>query len=398
MRLAAIICGFTLLAAQSGFAQTDFSGSWKLNTERSDIRAMPVAPAGFVKVEQSANSLTVTMSEREGAPSTVGVLSLTYGKREKSRVGEYAWNSGTKWEGAALLVNILVTGPQDYSQDERWERSRDGRRLTIERTIGRRGVEVESVLVYEDPNAAVLTTREPDPAPLVTEKRPASIDTHKDTSETYTDASPRDAAPRETQPSREYVVTTGTRILTRLTNSVDTKRTVTGDKLYLQTAAPIFIDRQLVIPAGSYITAVVTEAERAGRVKGKSALNLRFESLTLPNGVSRDFRSRAGSVDTKGNLDRTEGRISGESNKGKDAATVAKTTAAGTGVGAIVGAAAGHVGMGAGIGAAAGALGGLAGVLGSRGADVVLPAGTTMEMVLDRDLRYSPEELAGRMR
>ena len=48
------------------------------------------------------------------------------------------------------------------------------------------------------------------------------------------------------------------------------------------------------------------------------------------------------------------------------------------------------------IGAAAGALGGLAGVLGSRGADVVLPAGTTMEMVLDRELRYSIMELPGR--
>ena len=49
--------------------------------------------------------------------------------------------------------------------------------------------------------------------------------------------------------------------------------------------------------------------------------------------------------------------------------------------------------VGAGIGAAAGAAAGLAGVLGSRGPEVVLPAGTTMELVLDRDLRFTSEDL-----
>jgi hypothetical protein len=49
--------------------------------------------------------------------------------------------------------------------------------------------------------------------------------------------------------------------------------------------------------------------------------------------------------------------------------------------------------MGAGIGAAAGAVAGLAGILGTRGPDVVLPPGTTMELVLDRDLRFTEGEL-----
>jgi type IV secretion system protein VirB10 len=197
-------------------------------------------------------------------------------------------------------------------------------------------------------------------------------------------------------PAQEFVLATGTHILLRLTNPVNTKHSATGDKIYLQTAAPVFIDRQLVIPVGSYVTGVVAEAEQAGRVKGKSGLTLRFESLTLPNGVNRDFRSRPGSVDIAGNLDKTEGKIAGESNKGGDAATVGKTTAGGTGVGSIAGAAAGHIGMGAGLGAAAGALGGLVAVLSTRGPDVVLPAGTTMEMVLDRDVRYLITELPGR--
>jgi hypothetical protein len=135
----------------------------------------------------------------------------------------------------------------------------------------------------------------------------------------------------------------------------------------------------------------VTEAQRAGRVKGKPSLYLRFDSLTLPNGVTRDLRSRPGAMDQ--NIDRAEGKITGDSGKGDDARTVGQTTAAGTTVGGLAGAAAGRAGTGAVIGAAAGAAGGLIGVLSSRGPELILPQGTTMEMVLDRDLRFNASEL-----
>jgi type IV secretion system protein VirB10 len=178
-----------------------------------------------------------------------------------------------------------------------------------------------------------------------------------------------------------------------LTNAVNTKHTAPGDRVYLETAVPVFVGGRVVIPRGSYVMGTVTESQRAGRVKGKSGLSLLFDSLTLPNGVARDFRSRPGSVDSKGNLDRTEGKIEGEGNKGGDARTVAKTTGAGAAIGSIAGGASGHYGMGAAIGAAAGAAAGLAGVLGTRGPDVVLPRGTTMELVLDRDIRFTDVEL-----
>jgi type IV secretion system protein VirB10 len=149
----------------------------------------------------------------------------------------------------------------------------------------------------------------------------------------------------------------------------------------------------MIIPSGSYVTGRITEAQRAGRVKGKAALNLRFEALTLPNGISRDFMSRAGSVEAQGNLDRQEGRITGEGKGGSGTKTVAQTTAAGAGLGGVIGAATGHVGSGLGIGAAAGAAAGLAGVFGKRGEDVVLRQGTTIELVLDRDLYFTPDDL-----
>jgi type IV secretion system protein VirB10 len=280
-------------------------------------------------------------------------------------------NTMTKWEGSVLLVNTLVSGPENYTVMERWRRSRDGNTLTIRRNIVRLSGESESVLVYESP-AAALTAAEKQP------DRAVGIGP---------------IAPATPRPSPEYVVEKGTRILLRLTNSVNTKRSAPGDAVYLETAVPVFVDGHLVIPRGSYVIGIVTDSKEAGRVKGKSALALRFDSLTLPNGVARDFRSRPGSLDTRGNLDRAEGRIEGDGNKGGDARTVGQTTAAGAGIGTIAGAASGHYGLGAGIGAAAGAAAGLAGVLGSRGPSVVLAQGTTMELVLDRDLRYTAAEL-----
>jgi type IV secretion system protein VirB10 len=193
----------------------------------------------------------------------------------------------------------------------------------------------------------------------------------------------------------EYLVGTGTRIPISLLNSVSTKQSAEGDRIYLETVFPILSDGRIVIPAGSYVAGTVTEVKRPGRVKGRGELFVRFDSLTLPNGVTRDFRARIGAMDGRATeeFDRTEGKIKSEGNKSGDARNVGEAAAAGASVGVLAGAASGHYGMGAGIGAAAGATAGLMGVLLSRGPDAVLAKGSTLEMVLDRDLTFSEEEL-----
>jgi type IV secretion system protein VirB10 len=165
--------------------------------------------------------------------------------------------------------------------------------------------------------------------------------------------------------------------------------------VYLETVFPILVDGKVVIPPGSYVAGTVTSVKRPGRVKGKGELYLRFDSMTLPNGVTRDFRARVGSLDGRATeeLDKEEGKIKSEGNKGGDAQRVGEATAAGASVGAISGSVAGRPGMGVGIGAAAGAAAGLMGVLLTRGPDAVLAKGTTLEMVLDRPLTFDETEL-----
>src|SRR5690349_10457974 len=112
-----------------------------------------------------------------------------------------------------------------------------------------------------------------------------------------------------TQPDRagSYVVNTGTTVPLSLINSISTKHSAAGDRVYLETSFPVLVNGRIVIPVGSYVAGTVTQLKKPGRMKGRGELYVRFDSLTLPNGVTRDFRARLGGVDgqTSGELDRT---------------------------------------------------------------------------------------------
>jgi type IV secretion system protein VirB10 len=178
-------------------------------------------------------------------------------------------------------------------------------------------------------------------------------------------------------------------------NSISTKTAAEGERVYLETVFPILVNKHVVIPPGSYVSGTVTEVKRPGRVKGRGELYVRFDALTLPNGVTRDFRARLGSLDGRApeTLDKAEGKIKGEGDKAGDVRTIGESAGAGATIGGLAGAAAGHAGMGAGLGAAAGLTAGLIGVLLTRGPDAVLAKGTTMEMVLDRPLEFSVTDI-----
>ena len=202
--------------------------------------------------------------------------------------------------------------------------------------------------------------------------------------------------PDDKSDAKSFLVDTGTRIPLSLINSVSTKSSGPGDRVYLETVFPILVDGRIVIPPGSYVAGTITEVKRPGKVKGRGEFHLRFDSLTLPNGVTRDFRARVSGLDGRASeeLDKKEGTIRSEGNKSGDARTIGEATAAGASIGGLAGsAAAGRPGMGAGIGAAAGAAASLAGVMLTRGPDAVLAKGTTVEMILDRQVQFDEKDL-----
>jgi hypothetical protein len=179
----------------------------------------------------------------------------------------------------------------------------------------------------------------------------------------------------------KYVVPSGTRLPLILHNAITTRNAKPGDPVYLETLFPIVIDNRILIPAGSYVQGEIQEAKRPGKVKGTGELRMRLNSMILPNGYVVDFNAIPTNAGTGGNeATDSEGKIHGDSDKGTDIGTIAKSTGIGAGVGGI----ATQSAKGAGIGAGAGAAAGLAAVLLTRGPELELPRGTTVDVVLDR--------------
>lgn len=185
--------------------------------------------------------------------------------------------------------------------------------------------------------------------------------------------------PAKVQPA--VVVPEGTVIPITLTNSISTKTAHDGDGVYGRTSFPITVDNKIVIPEGSYVRGKISEIRRAGKVKGKPELTLSFQTLMLPSGVNIPiYTSLRGTGDA--GTRKGEATVQGDSNKSEDAQTIERTGVEGAGIGAI----AGRSVKGAGIGGAAGAAAGTAAVLLTRGKDLVLRPGTTLEIVLDRPI------------
>ena len=184
------------------------------------------------------------------------------------------------------------------------------------------------------------------------------------------------------------LVPSGTRVGVVLESGISTATAKPGDSVYFRTSFPITINNKVVIPVGSYLRGEVTETKRPGRIKGKGEFRIRLNTLVFPNGYTVDMNAAPRSAEGGQVKTDEEGKMTGPGGGGKDATTIATTTAAGAGIGAIADGAKG-AGIGAGIGGAAG----LAAVLLSRGPEAQLPRGSSMDLVLERDLRLDADQI-----
>ncbi len=179
----------------------------------------------------------------------------------------------------------------------------------------------------------------------------------------------------------------GSHVLLRMMNSVSTRTAAEGDQVYLRTATPISVGGQIVAQEGCYVQGVVSHARRSGRVSGVAELGIRIETIQLPSGKVLTFTPHVSSVDAEGSDQKVTGKestIKQGTDRGKDAARIAIMAGTGAGIGAIVGRNVNEIGRGAGIGAGAGAVAGFATVLLTRGREVELRQGSTLDVVFDR--------------
>ena len=195
-----------------------------------------------------------------------------------------------------------------------------------------------------------------------------------------------------------YTVPAGTKVLLQLRSAINTKSAKPGDGVYLGSTFPVVVGNRVMIPAGVYVQGVVDRVERAGRVKGKAQLDMHFTSIIFPNGTVVEVPGVVNNL--PGATDQTvkndgEGTVEQNPNKTRNAGKVGEVAIpTGGTIGAIGGLHSGHpIGGGlAGIGAGLAVMG--IATLFTRGADVNIPNGTQVEMVLQRPLYLEDANLA----
>jgi hypothetical protein len=200
----------------------------------------------------------------------------------------------------------------------------------------------------------------------------------------------------KTSPESEKSLLTipaGTSIPLSLKQAISTKSAKNGDPVYAETAFPFVLNERVVIPAGTYIQGRIERVQRGGHVKGRAEVLIHFTSMIYPSGYTVML---GGSIENTPGAEKTsmkdsEGTIRQDSDAGKKAATAAGTAATGATIGGVTNGL-----KGAGIGAAAGGAAGLAIGMLSRGADVRLEAGTSIQMEIQREVTIDPSRITSR--
>ncbi|HEY1768230.1 MAG TPA: hypothetical protein VGG26_11265 [Terracidiphilus sp.] len=211
------------------------------------------------------------------------------------------------------------------------------------------------------------------------------------------------AAPASAPAPKTYTVPAGTKVLLQLRSSVNTKSAKPGDGVYLASIFPVTVGSRVMIPEGIYVQGLIDRVQRGGRLKGKAQLDMHFTSMIFPNGTVVEIPGVVNELPGAKKQtvkDDQEGTIEQDGDKGRNAGEAAKVAIpTGAGVGTIGGAVSGHPIEGglAGVGVGLATVGLVS--LFTRNADVDIPRGTQVEMVLQRPLFLQEENLsaAGRL-
>jgi len=168
-------------------------------------------------------------------------------------------------------------------------------------------------------------------------------------------------------PMREVTIPAGTKLPVTLDTTVGSDVSRVEERVTAHLTRPLVLDGVTVLPAGSRVGGVVTDATRSGKVKGRAHVAVRFDSVT-----AHDDRYR---IETA-SIGRTAAAT-----KQKDAVKIGAPAAGGAIIGAIAGGK-----KGAAIGTIVGGGAGTAVVMSTRGAEVHMPKGSALTLRLAEPL------------
>jgi hypothetical protein len=225
----------------------------------------------------------------------------------------------------------------------------------------------------------------------------APADSTAVTTETAAAAPGRDATPGAPEADRsllrsffsrepafqEVTLPAGTRLPVTLETAIGSDISRVEEPVQARLSSALLVDGQTVLPAGTRVTGVVTNAARSGKVKGRAQIGVRFDTL-LPEGP--DVGDEHYAIAT-----RPIGRTA-PATKRDDALKIGAPAAGGAIVGAMIGGK-----KGAAVGTAVGGGAGTALVLSTPGEEVRLARGTALSVELAQPVTLRVRAEAGGM-
>jgi len=175
------------------------------------------------------------------------------------------------------------------------------------------------------------------------------------------------AAAQASSAPTKVTVPAGTRILVRMTDSVDSSKQQVGHRFTASLETNLQADDVVAASRGATVYGRLVNAESAGRMSGGSNLTLELTDIVI-NGTAYPLMTSTYEVRAEGKGKKTARRIGG-----------------GAGLGALIGGIAGG-GTGAAIGAVAGAGAGTAVSAASEGKQVSVPSESLLEFRLAQPL------------
>jgi hypothetical protein len=171
--------------------------------------------------------------------------------------------------------------------------------------------------------------------------------------------------------SQQNMVTVpaGTSLLVRMIDTVDSSKNAVGSRFTASLETNLQVGGLVLAPAGTKVYGRLAQAKQAGRMAGKSELQLELTEIVV-NGTAYPIFS-------------SDYQVSGKSSGGRSA----KRVLGGAGLGAAIGAVAGNAGKGAAIGAVVGTTAAVV----QKGEKVSVPSETLLEFRLQQ-----PASLPGR--
>ncbi len=157
----------------------------------------------------------------------------------------------------------------------------------------------------------------------------------------------------------EVTLPAGTSLRLKLVTAVSSDKSKVEDAVRAELRQAVAVKGQSVLPAGTEVVGVVTDAEQSGRVKGRARVAYRFNSLRY---AGERYEIQTAAVAHQA-----------EATKGEDTKKIAIGAGAGAALGALLGG-----GSGAAKGAAIGGAGGTGVVLATRGKEVRLGPGANV--------------------